>query len=699
MSIRIEKINVKSLGPVTELNCELADVNLFYGKNETGKTSLVEFLIRSLFKNLAFPSIRTTQATGQISLTGLSSSPTYFSPSTKKKLEDHLNGENLTIPSNISRLLVVRGAELSLTENHDTGINQQILEEYLSNTGLINKIRGEIPAAVKNSTFSDGIIQGSRIGSIREYQNRKNELEALERFIDQVNLEYSSGLRASLQTELNQIENQKKLQYLAKCYLAYKLNLQVKGLSESINLIPKEHLERLRLNIEEYRTKSTSLGKLQESFQVNSDQSQELPWLKSAVEDYQNLTNRGVQKAQNWPLLLSILFLVLAILSTILRQPLFAVISILLGAGSGFAYILNLRQILIRANQDAELQRISQEFEQKFSHPLNTIATLRTFLNEQQEKATAAKVIQDQILTLQNDQAGLKQVISNQFLAMSVENLSDEFWLEKIQTIQKNVEEMEILLSQLKIELASLQITESEFISEPQGIEFNNTFHKELLLTEEIVKAGIQKEDSRLSSLRDRLSQETRQKSSTPWETLIKSMVEKRTQTASEYKNLVSNILAGIFVNSALDDLYKEEEKSIQIGLSSCNVVDHLKSLTTHYNRIEFNENQIKIADQYSEFNFGDLSTAAKEQVLLALRLGFASRCFFEQPMFLILDDAFQHSDWIRRDNIIENIFKVSSQGWQIIYLTMDDHIRDLFCKKAEKYNSGGFRYFQLHSE
>jgi uncharacterized protein YhaN len=71
--------------------------------------------------------------------------------------------------------------------------------------------------------------------------------------------------------------------------------------------------------------------------------------------------------------------------------------------------------------------------------------------------------------------------------------------------------------------------------------------------------------------------------------------------------------------------------------------------------------------------------------VLLGLRIGFAARILAGQPLFLILDDAFQHSDWERRENLINELFVLAHEGWQIIYFTMDDNIRSLFEKRSEK--------------
>jgi uncharacterized protein YhaN len=52
---------------------------------------------------------------------------------------------------------------------------------------------------------------------------------------------------------------------------------------------------------------------------------------------------------------------------------------------------------------------------------------------------------------------------------------------------------------------------------------------------------------------------------------------------------------------------------------------------------------------------------------------------------FLILDDAFQHSDWLRRKNLIQQTLNLIKIGWQVFYFTMDDHIRAQFQKAGAK--------------
>ena len=89
------------------------------------------------------------------------------------------------------------------------------------------------------------------------------------------------------------------------------------------------------------------------------------------------------------------------------------------------------------------------------------------------------------------------------------------------------------------------------------------------------------------------------------------------------------------------------------------------------------------------KFDFKDLSTGAREQIFLALRIGFAKKVMQGNSAFLIFDDAFQHSDWNRRPRLVDTMFELAKQGWQIIYFSMDDNIRDLFEKTGKKAQKG----------
>ena len=133
MAIRINRIKVNRGGPLnSDFEIEPSDLNLIYGKNETGKTYVVESMINLLFrtgrKSPIKWNLRNWDVAGRISVAGLEDEPIIFTK-TGKKIEDYWE-EGLSLPKDLSRLLVVKAGDTMLTEELD-GVGRNILKDYL----------------------------------------------------------------------------------------------------------------------------------------------------------------------------------------------------------------------------------------------------------------------------------------------------------------------------------------------------------------------------------------------------------------------------------------------------------------------------------------------------------------------------------------------------------------------------------------
>ena len=134
----------------------LGRFNVIFGGNEKGKTSLVEFLLRSLFRSARKWNLRDMAGAGQVYVAGLEDELVHFSPDSDRKLEDYWADQAYTFPPDLAKLLVVKGAELELASGVAGGIDRTIIRQFLSQTALLDSILGGIPATIQTASIDKG---------------------------------------------------------------------------------------------------------------------------------------------------------------------------------------------------------------------------------------------------------------------------------------------------------------------------------------------------------------------------------------------------------------------------------------------------------------------------------------------------------------------------------------------------------------
>jgi DNA repair exonuclease SbcCD ATPase subunit len=82
-------------------------------------------------------------------------------------------------------------------------------------------------------------------------------------------------------------------------------------------------------------------------------------------------------------------------------------------------------------------------------------------------------------------------------------------------------------------------------------------------------------------------------------------------------------------------------------------------------------------------FAVAELSRGTRDQIYLALRIGLGGAALKSAGVgdggFFLLDDAFLTADWSRRERLVEAAADLAEAGWQLVYLTCDDHLKELF--------------------
>jgi uncharacterized protein YhaN len=697
MAIRIDEINVQNLGPIRSLQLGLRDINLVYGKNERGKTFLVDFLLRSLFKS-APKSRRLMEANGLVKVSGLDEAEQIFSPSSRNKLEDYLADSMGFLPPNLYKLLVVRGGELAIVEGDPCGVSKQTLKEYLSNQQLLDAIEKPIPETIKSSTLQSGEIIGPAKGEVKRQADIESNIRYLDSVFGQVNDNLSTGARHQIDERLqNQISEAEEL-YRAKCYRAFEIDNQLKAVKAERQKIPAENLEDLNNLIRDYRKVESNIASRRKLVEEKSINYENYLWLVQATSSYQSLKQVEIKKPAWIIVVFSVLSLILSAVFAFLNLPLVSVLSVLLGLALGGIFISNMYQSTKNVRESDELRKIGEEYSKRFSGGAVTLASLQATLKkiepDYDEYKRHSEELKEESKILENTAAEIKAG----FLALTGETVLQKDWQQKYQEIRDKATLLNEKVVELDKDLLALGIPEEDFIKEKPQKKYDRRREAELSAAIEQSDRELAEEDRKLADLRAELKKYT-EVDSNGWNELILGLENKRSSLVDDLTRIRARILGQNVVYQVISDLRLQEDDAIRRNLDTEKIAVPLKRITHRYERIEIDtNNRILVSDIYNQFDMADLSTGAQEQVLLALRIGFASILLGKEQPFLILDDAFQHSDWTRREYLLETTMDLAKEGCQILYLSMDDHIRELFQTKVKSRFKENYGYYELEN-
>jgi wobble nucleotide-excising tRNase len=105
----------------------------------------------------------------------------------------------------------------------------------------------------------------------------------------------------------------------------------------------------------------------------------------------------------------------------------------------------------------------------------------------------------------------------------------------------------------------------------------------------------------------------------------------------------------------------------------------YFKFVTERYDQVNVEKRDFVVTDlSGKKYDVEELSSGARDQLLLCFRIA-ALRKVYPEGSFLVLDDAFIFADWPRRERLAELVKQFVKQGNQVMYLTSDNHTRDLF--------------------
>jgi uncharacterized protein YhaN len=700
MGVRIHSLHAKFTTPdldIPEMN--FGDINLIYGSNESGKTAIVDFLLRCLFKRYKdFPQ-RSQDASGKVLVSGLcieDAEITTFKYKGGDRLENYWDLSNPNYPIDMARLLVVRGADASLSQSGVYGVSKQILRSILGTAGSIDQISSHISATVQKAHLEAGVLIGELRGEIKTREEKLGDLKRVSGLLERLNSEYSTGTIVSLQAQLAGDEELLNKMEQARHYQAYRLNQDLETVNARLVQLTSNTLDNLRRNIHSYYERREDMSKKQIDLESLAPYSEQLPWLEQAVESYGRLLQpRLLSLPRPLWLIVSGAFLFIAVLAAFLNAPNYTAIAAFLCATFLFIYLRSMQSASSAMLWEVERKVIHQEFKRVFDRQLAGIADLKSVYEEYRSKDDRARIYKEDISSLREKLGELQTDIERDFQSLNEEAETSDWQISLDRLVQesKHLQEGQ---KELEIELARLDVLPEEYADHPAPLAFDYQEWQRLKNNVIAARAALTSEKEDLNSLKQVICSETDKDITIQWDDLIEALQQRRLDIISDYQGITSRIVAGILVTQALASLRVQEDELIRQGLQNPTLKQYLRHFTGVYDSFDLEGEEVILRGADEPRCFSVLSTGTYEQAMLALRMGFARMIAGDQPLFLILDDAFQYSDWQRRPWLVETLGDVAASGWQVFYFSMDDHIRGLFEENIKPAFGDRYRLYVL---
>ncbi len=596
------------------------------------------------------------------------------------------------------KLIVAKGAKYTIDDS-EGGIDKYLIREIFSGISLLDKIDDDnnISKTIKTAQLENGNIIIDNRGEGKNYTNLKHDIYNIDELFKEIESKYSKGIIETYRMQEKLLQDRLYEFKKAKRYKAFLISEETKKLGKELNQVPEEELNKISTDISLYEKDIDSFKNLENEFEGYEESGKHFDWLQQASLLYKELIKNTIKKPSIIPFLISgILLAITAIVLVLLNQQIGSILSFIGAIGSILFYIKKLYSYSKNILGNNELSKIEAEFKNKIGKELTDIALLEEEVEKQKVFNNKANVLEGQLEKLNRDIQSKRSSIKRNLYNIVGKQINKSDWQIMLKNMKQKNNDLKTKINDTQKRLYKLNVEDTDYLQEYEGIEFSFDEYERSEIKFNEIKEKIKKQKEELDQLKFQVCALTKDDQSIIWEQLLENLHMERFKKQDELNKLESKIIAGIIAHDVISQLRKEEDVKIQEGLKSETVLKPLRELTQHYNKLSLEEDRIIVSDDYSTFNLFDISTGEKEQTMLALRLGFSSKLLKQDNLFLILDDAFQHSDWDRREIMVNQLANIARTGWQVIYLTMDDHIKGLFDKTGNKLKKGKYKSLKL---
>ncbi len=694
MPVHITRISMQGCGPVKDMEADLSPLTLVYAGNERGKTTLVENMLASLFKDQKdgmYPGVRGDSFIGrsQVTVSIDGNKPETFTPGNRKKtLDEILEKGGVSLPKSLFNLLFVRGAQLEIVPGYG-GIDRRAIKNLLSRQYVYDAILDRLEPEIHYTKIEDGRIKPDRKNG--KYYKMYDNTDALKKAED-LSREFHNTLSQTRMVKLNNrlknlTERMKKMDQ-AKRYHAFLLKKESDRLQASLSSMNEQEIDRLEDAIREYSRLKSQVGDMSSRLKKFGSLEHDIRWLEEAEREYQQCLSRSYNRWQVVFLVITMVAMLSAILSFyFLPKMLFpflgiSCISLLLALMFSFVF----RGEFTPAAARTTMENIEKDFNARYGKPLASVADFRALRSGLEQKAGQKQELEESARLARENARALESEIPLRMASLNADEVSLGKAPVILQQRKQQVQKEKHRLAECSSQLQMLNVPENEYSRQPADETYSPAAEASIRKEIEQCREDLEKErqgfEILLRKLSDVVGSDTAHSGSL--EAISEKLDEVITQLYRERSEAYAEIVAGVAVRDVIADFQKEEDSQIEEYMNDPSITRSLEKLTGRYTNIYLDGDSIRVGDGTISYPLEEVSTGAREQVLMALRVGMATRISGADSLFLLLDDAFQYSDWTRRQNLVDQSVALVKDGWQVIYLTMDDDIRDRFLEAGE---------------
>jgi len=732
--MRIKEINVRDYGPVKNFYIRCEDINIIYGRNEAGKTALIDAITGALFhKKSIFP--------GQDRFE--KNSPSLFKKNVSLVLE-HLGKEYIfpgsfkfeqivNLPHyHLARLFIIRSGDLTLSEDEKW---QDRIKEFLSGTPVnIERIKekiGEEVGLTPGGDWSDR--QPARKKSqVKEKEERRKDLIAAIERLQQVH-QKEKALRDKLQERRVLREKNNRIKLLR----AYLRNKRIKEafldwsrqkiffldyeryLDEDLKLWRQKErelhslldlkqncqkdLQEIEKELQKIKEEEDTLREEKENLINQKDRATALSLFRDAEElpVYKKDIARGVLKLPLY-LISGLIFTTGGIFLLFVKglkalTPTYTFLTILLlGLGIYFLfyyYLIKSKQFGLKKLEESVVERgrkiwsgvknvdeILKTFHSLNSEILRIESRLEYVSKEREKKWGKLREKQKQHKELE---------LKIQSINEEIKSLRDKTGLSTLSQLEEKLKDKQ----SINLKIKSTENTLKDLLGTDDPVIWEKEAKKEIR-EPEIDKEELLKEEEierKLSELDKDIQDLTAQVTSFTQGELGRLKIKETTGIWEELRKVEDALnryyldkRAALLAWDVLSQVGREIEKILLDTVSDekNGVSFYFNQITSgRYQKVRWDKGSLYVTDNRGRgYSIETLSSGTQDQLFFSLRMGLLKRGFPE-GCFILLDDAFLTSDTARRERQIKMCDQLVRQGWQIFYFTVDESLRDLFCR------------------